>query len=123
MASTQASYLHMHGRRIRRRTIERNPPDPGRISATRAPYIERSLFFGIKIDQSSALEEIPIQVAGTGESCFLIDREEKLERTVLQRAIFHDGKVRVHGDAIVGTKCGSIRHQHIVFSDDLDRIL
>ena len=54
------------------------------------------------------------QVVGAGQAGLLVDGEQELQRTVLERPVLHDGQVRGDRDAVVRAERRAVGHQDVV---------
>jgi hypothetical protein len=116
--------LHHHHRRgiPWRDGIGRQLPRCRRVPAARTPNVQRPLFFAVEVKQRQALHETGLKVVRAVQSHFFVNGEEELQRSVLERLVFHDGKICCDSDPIIRTERSPICHQNISLADELERI-
>ena len=69
-----------------RRRLDLDGPRAGRVLAAGAADVERALLLGVEVEQRSALEEARLESVAPGQPGLLVDREQELERAVLERS-------------------------------------
>ena len=75
-----------------------------RVDAAGAADEQFALVLGVEVDQVGAREHSLAQSEGTREAGLLIDREERLEGSVLDRRVEQRGQRGGHADAAVGAE-------------------
>ena len=88
--------------------------------ASRAPDGQRLVARPVEIDEHPARDERRVECLRSVEALLLGDREEQLERPVLDRVIVRDGHRRRDTDPVVGAERGSLGPHPVVLDANVD---
>ena len=83
-----------------------------------APDRQRVVARPVEIDQHAARDERRVERLRAVEALLLGDREEELERPVLDRGVVRDGHGRRDADAVVGAERRSVGAHPVVLDDE-----
>ncbi len=92
------------------------------INPARAAEVELPPLLGIQIEQQLPLQKLRGESPCAAHAAFLIDGEQRLERTMHQRIVFQHSQHQCHADTVIRTERGFLGDQPAVAQDGNDRI-
>ena len=89
---------------------------------TGAAHSDDAIFLLVEVEQIVAHEHVGLNIAGTSESCLLVNGSKRLERSTLQRRLDYCCQCYCQTHAIVGTKGGVVGAHPLAVDNGLDGV-